>query len=143
MIPHPHHHQRRPPPDRDDEDEEDDDDVRSGADLGLRLFGTCDSYAARLEEEREGKLRALEGRLAELRSGLDELDIPSRRRPRVGVEDRGGGGGGGGGGRGGGRSAGGLVGMAKPRADADADDDDDDHHGREGARVDSADEDVA
>jgi hypothetical protein len=33
--------------------------------------------------------------------------------------------------------------MAKPRADADADDDDDDHHGREGARVDSADEDVA
>ena len=44
---------------------------------------------------------------------------------------------------GGGRSAGGLVGMAKPRADADADDDDDDHHGREGARVDSADNDVA
>jgi hypothetical protein len=33
--------------------------------------------------------------------------------------------------------------MAKPRADADADDDDDDHHGREGARVDSADDDVA
>ena len=33
--------------------------------------------------------------------------------------------------------------MAKPRADADADDDDDDHHGREGARVESADNDVA
>ena len=33
--------------------------------------------------------------------------------------------------------------MAKPRADADADDDDDDHHGREGARVDSTDDDAA
>jgi hypothetical protein len=33
--------------------------------------------------------------------------------------------------------------MAKPQADADADADDDDHHGREGARVDSADDDVA
>ena len=33
--------------------------------------------------------------------------------------------------------------MAKLRADADADDDDDDHHGREGARVDSTDDDAA
>jgi hypothetical protein len=33
--------------------------------------------------------------------------------------------------------------MAKLQADADADDDDDDHHGREGARTDSVDDDVA
>jgi hypothetical protein len=33
--------------------------------------------------------------------------------------------------------------MAKPRANVNADNNDDDHHGREGARVDSADNDVA